>query len=150
MNQLKKNLSNITESTTNNRNLLSYVHNKANAKLGDSLVNFLYSIAKSLVSGSPTGIKVSDSILSESYKCSQWFKTKTLTLSGNKGQIADSIEALVLYFWIQESMTIEELIKPIVSNLHADNLHHPKEERKSAIQAFQKFLDYLFDFYSKK
>lgn len=127
-----------------NINFTTYIHNKRNAKLGDSLVNFIYSVAKSLVSEMPTGMKVSDSILSEAYKGSLWYKTNTLKLTGKKSRIADVIEALILYFWVHEDLNIEKLIYPLLTELDPDRLHHPKEEHFSAVFSFQRLLDFLF------
>jgi len=81
--------------------LRDFVFSKGNAKLGDSLVNFIYSLAKSGVTESPTGTKVSDSILAKAYRISLWTKTNYLRLKGKKGQLADQVEALILFFWIQ-------------------------------------------------
>ncbi|MFX1506277.1 MAG: ribonuclease III family protein [Promethearchaeota archaeon] len=126
------------------RNLQTYIHQKSNAKLGDSLVNFIYSVAKSLVSGIPTGMKVSDSILSEAFKGSSWHTTKTLKISGKKDRIADAVEALILYFWIQEEISLKKLIEPLESQLEPHRLRHPKEEHNSAVLAFQNLLNFLF------
>jgi hypothetical protein len=143
--ELKKSLQN--EGRGKDKNLTSYVHNKSNAKLGDALVNFIYSVAKSIVSGIPTGMKVSDSILSEAYKGSLWHKTNTLKLSGKKNRIADAIEALILFFWVYEGLDLKELIEPLESHLDPNRLRHPKEEHSSAVLSFQNLLNFLFQIY---
>ena len=149
MQKLKKSLRILSENTGRNKKLSAYVHNKSNAKLGDSLVNFIYSVAKSLVSEMPTGMKVSDSILSEAYKGSLWYKTNTLKLKGKKSRIADAIEALILYFWVHEDTSLENLIDPLMVQLEPDSLHHHKEEHASAVLSFQRLLDFLFQMYLK-
>ncbi|MFW9903159.1 MAG: ribonuclease III family protein [Candidatus Thorarchaeota archaeon] len=148
MQELKKTLRIQDEKT--GRNLQTYIHQKSNAKLGDSLVNFIYSVAKSLVSGIPTGMKVSDSILAEAFKSSSWHTTKTLKLSGKKDRIADAVEALILFFWIQEGIFLEKLIGALESQLEPHRLRHPKEEHNSAVLAFQNLLNFLFQIYSEK
>lgn len=144
MNQFKTILGHITNKPVSQANLMKFIHNKENAKLGDSLVNFIYSIAKTIVSERPTGTKVSDSILSEAYRKSMWNKSQALKLTGDKGKIADFVEALILFFWINKSVGLEDLISPIVTGLEAKKLHHPREEKDSAVNAFQKLLDELY------
>lgn len=150
MHELKKSLRDQDEKTGRSNSLTTYIHSKYNAKLGDALVNFIYSIAKSLVSGNPTGMKVSDSILSEAFKESLWYKTNTLKLSGKKNRIADIVEALILFFWVYEDISLKELIEPLMSQLEPQRLQHPKEEHKSAALSFQSLLNCLFQIYAKK
>jgi hypothetical protein len=145
--EIKKSLRIQDENKGRNRNLQTYIHQKSNAKLGDSLVNFIYSVAKSLVSGIPTGMKVSDSILSEAFKNSLWYKTKKIKLSGKKDRIADAVEALILFFWIYEGLSLKKLIEPLESQLEPHRLQHPKEEHKSAVLSFQNLLNFLFQVY---
>ena len=148
MQELKKSLR--IQNEKEGKNLTKYVHNKSNAKLGDALVNFIYSIAKSIVSGIPTGTKVSDSILSEAYKGSLWHKTNALKLSGKKNRIADAVEALILFFWIHKGLNLKELIEPLESQLDPNRLRHPKEEHLSAVFSFQALLNFLFQIYAEK
>lgn len=150
MQEIKKTLRIQDEKAGRSRNLRIYIHQKSNAKLGDSLVNFIYSVAKSLVSGIPTGMKVSDSILSEAFKGSSWHTTKTIKLSGKKDRIADAVEALILFFWIQEELSLKKLIEPLESQLEPHRLRHPKEEHVSAVLAFQNLLNVLFQIHLEK
>jgi len=145
--EIKKSLRIQYEKAGSNKNILTYIHSKSNAKLGDALVNFIYSVTKSLVSGSPTGMKVSDSILSEAFKGSSWHRTKTLKLSGKKDRIADAVEALILFFWVHEGLGLKKMIEPLESHLEPHRLQHPKEEHKSAVLSFQNLLNYLFQVY---
>jgi hypothetical protein len=145
--EIKKSLRIQDEKMGSSKNLLTYIQTKSNAKLGDALVNFIYSVAKSLVSGSPTGMKVSDSILSEAFKGSSWYRTKTLKLSGKKDRIADAVEALILFFWVHEGLNLKKMIEPLESQLEPHRLQHPREEHKSAVLSFQTLLNYLFQIY---
>ncbi|MFX0150480.1 MAG: ribonuclease III family protein [Candidatus Hodarchaeota archaeon] len=148
MHQFKDNLNIITKKNSNQQNLMAFIQDKGNAKLGDSLVNFIYSIAKTIVLGKPTGMKVSDSILSEAYKTSLWYKNNLLRVSGKKSRIADSVEALILFFWIEKDSNLEILIDPLISQLDPTQLQHPREEHISAVNSFRNLLDYLFQIYS--
>ncbi|MFX1285474.1 MAG: ribonuclease III family protein [Promethearchaeota archaeon] len=147
MQKLKNSLRNFSKKSGKEENLETYIYKKSNAKLGDSLVNFIYSIAKSIVSETTTGTKVSDSILSEAYRRSLWYSTNTLRLKGKKDRIADIIEALILYFWVHKELSLEKLINPLIAQLEPDRLHHPKEEYLSAIMSFQRLLDMLYNHY---
>ena len=148
MNQLKKSLLEICNTSVDDNKLTTFIFNKGNAKLGDALVNLIYSLAKTVVSGNPTGVKVSESILSEAYRRSLWRKTNQLTITGNKGRVADAIEALILYFWVFEGLTLDDLVTPITEHLEPKNLNHPREEHNSAVLSFQNLLNCLFNLYS--
>lgn len=124
--------------------LTDFISQKDNAKLGDALVNFLYSLAKSLATNHVTGIKVSDSILAQAYKTSIWYDQKTLLIKGDKGRIADAIETLILYFWVVKDISLNELVEPLSQTLKFKDLSHPRLERIAAIQAFQELLNLLF------
>ena len=58
--------------------LLTFILTKGNSKLGDALVNFIYSLAKSAVSTQVTGTKVSDFILATAYRSSLWMNNDIL------------------------------------------------------------------------
>ncbi len=127
-----------------------FIQDKGNAKLGDALVNFIYSIAKSQVLKASTGANVADYVLSESFKQSNWKKRNRLKITGDKGKIADRIEALILYFWIKEEFCFDFFIRCLSSHLEENKLHHPKNERFSAVNAFKFLLDELYNKYESK
>lgn len=123
--------------------LKSFTFDKGNSKLGDSLVNFIYSLAKTGITNSSTGTKVSDYVLAEAYRASEWKKKSLITLKGSKGLLADKVEALILFFWVFEIFTIEDLTNELIKHLDEELLHHNKEEEKNAIIAFCSLLDLL-------
>ncbi len=140
--EFKAILGKITLSSPEERVLTVFILDRGNAKLGDALVNLIYSIAKSLVLKKATGTKVSDSVLSEAYRGSLW--REELGLRGKKDFVADRVEALVLFFWIHRSISLDAFVTPLVSQLKPELLHHPREEHLAAIQAFKNLLDVLF------
>jgi hypothetical protein len=121
-----------------------FTFNKGNAKLGDSFVNFIYSLAKSGVTEATTGTKVSDHILTLAYRSSLWPKADYLRIKGKKGQLADQVEALILFFWIQEIISLNDFVKCLMENLTSEKLHHPREEEEAAIIAFKSVLNLCY------
>ena len=121
-----------------------FISHKGNAKLGDALVNFLYSLAKSIATNHTTGIKVSDYVLAQAYKNSKWHENKNVVIKGDKGRIADAIEGLILYFWAVKKLSLTALVEPLSKTLKFKDLSHPRLEREAAVQAFQELLNILF------
>ena len=125
---------------------------KGLAKIGDGIVNLTYSVAKSifLTNNSSnnnvirTGLKVSKTILSNALK-----SANMRNFAKNRADahdIADTAEALVAYVWINNNLTLQEIIDILTENLSGD-LFNRKEEIASATEAFavlfkemQKFL----------
>ena len=84
------------------------------AKLGDAYVNFLYSLALSKKTGEPTGIKVKGRLLADAFKKAGL--RKFLPSRTDRHKQADAAEALIVYPWIQGSMTIEEGLEILEQN----------------------------------
>jgi hypothetical protein len=84
------------------------------AKLGDAYVNFLYSLALSKKTGEPTGIKVKGRLLADAFKKAGLRKFLPSRIDRHKQ--ADAAEALIVYPWIQGSMTIEEGLEILEQN----------------------------------
>ena len=76
------------------------------ATLGDAYVNFIYSVALSNREGHPVGAKVSSHILAEALKKAGL--RELLPRRTDRHSQADAAEALIVYAWIQNLMSIEE------------------------------------------
>jgi hypothetical protein len=139
----RKHLRSQTDEKISQHSLLTFIITKGNSKLGDALVNFLYSLAKSSVSTHSTGTKVSDYILATAYRSSLWMKNDILKLKGRKGYLADHVEALILYFWVFELVSLEEMIIHLTKELKPEKLHHSREEEQIAVLSFQNLLNEL-------
>jgi hypothetical protein len=90
-----------------NEDLLKIMLDKKLARFGDSLLNFVYSFALTKRRGEPTGERVSDKILAAAAKnvgIKDYLPSRI-----NKGEAANSIEALLGYAWLKNKVTIEEL-----------------------------------------
>lgn len=76
------------------------------AALGDAYVNFIYSLALSKRKGRPVGAKVKSHILAEALKKAEL--RGFLPRRTDRHNQADAAEALIVYAWIRNLMTIEE------------------------------------------
>ncbi|TMI17553.1 hypothetical protein E6H33_02030 [Candidatus Bathyarchaeota archaeon] len=90
------------------------------AQFGDSLLNFAYSIALTETTGRPRGTKVQDKILADA--AARAGLRKLLPRRVGRGDVANSLEALLGHAWLQKMITLEE----IVSCLKAVNLDPSK------------------------
>lgn len=76
------------------------------AALGDAYVNFLFSIAESKKNREPVGARVDNNFLALALRKSGL--RKFLPSRTNRHEQADAVEALIVYAWIRDVMTIEE------------------------------------------
>ena len=79
------------------------------AKLGDAYVNFLYSLAVSKKLGEPTGIKVKGRLLADAFRKADL--RKLLPSRVDRHKQADAAEALIVYAWILDLVTMKEGLK---------------------------------------
>lgn len=124
---------------------------KGLAKIGDGVINLSYSIAKSifLTQNSRnhnivrTGVKVSKTILAEALKAAEmkgFAKNRA-----DSHDMADTVEALVAFVYLDNSMSINEITKHLLNNL-SGNLLNRQEEIEGARKAFTSLLKYLKQF----
>jgi hypothetical protein len=76
------------------------------AALGDAYVNFIFSLAESKKSGEPVGARVDNTLLAGALKKAGL--RELLPSRTNRHEQADAAEALIVYAWIRDVMTIEE------------------------------------------
>ena len=88
------------------KNINELMMNQKLAKLGDAYVNFLYSLALSKKNREPTGTKVKGRLLAEAFKKSGLRGLLPSRIDRHKQ--ADAAEALIVYAWIRDSLTMEE------------------------------------------
>ena len=95
------------------------------AKLGDAYVNFLYSLAISTKFGEPTGIKVKGRLLADAFRKADL--RKLLPSRVDRHKQADAAEALIVYAWILDLVTMKEGLKIL-------------ENQEDSIEAFSNLL----------
>ncbi len=113
---------------------------KGLAQVGDALVNFIYSVARSQVLGKRTGKKVNRTILSEALKAADLRYLPRPR--ADKHDLADTVEAIVAYAWAKKVITIEEMVQILVKNLDLTKgeTRNLVEENFHATEAFKCLL----------
>ena len=124
---------------------------KGLAQIGDGIVNLTYSMAKSMFLTKNnennqifrTGVKVSKKILANALKnadMKDFAKTRA-----DAHDLANTTEALVAYVWLNNHLSLHEIIDLLSSNLSGD-LSIRNEEIKIATEAFTKLLTHIKKF----
>jgi len=124
---------------------------KGLAKIGDSIVNLTYSVAKSiyLTKNSTsnkivrTGMKVSKKILAEALKDANMKKFAKSRADAH--DLADTVESLIAYVWLSEKMSTKEIIEFLSDNFSGD-INDRIQEVNSARLAFTKLLNLIKKF----
>jgi len=78
------------------------------ASLGDTYINFAYSLALSNRRGKPSGTKVKGSVLAEALKKAEL--RRHLPARMTRHMLADAAEALIVYAWLHNYITLEESV----------------------------------------
>ncbi|MHA1143258.1 MAG: ribonuclease III family protein [Candidatus Helarchaeota archaeon] len=117
------------------------MQDKGLAKLGDNLVNLLYSIAKSRAIGEPTGWKVSAKVLSTALKQSPFYKV--IPRRASMHDLGDFFEALCAHAWLTKAMTLNEMQEILYLTMKEGNFSTRKNEEIVAGEAFFQLLNGL-------
>jgi hypothetical protein len=92
----------------NREALTRILTSKGYAQFGDALLNFAYSLALTEKTGKPRGTSVPDKELAEAA-----VKTglrKLLPRRVGRGDIANGLEALLGYSWLEKTLTLDEIV----------------------------------------
>lgn len=90
------------------KNLLEILRDRELAALGDSFVNFIFSLALSMGLNKPAGGKVKSGILAIALKRASL--RERLPSRVDRHRQADAAEALIMYAWLVGIITIEECV----------------------------------------
>jgi len=104
---------------------------------GDSLINFLYSLAKSRATKEWTGDKVSNLVLSQALIASDLVQPGGL----DKHEKGDYVEGYIAKAWIDGVITSDEAVNVLVSVLKGYDLE--EEEQDAMVEAFRELLNYI-------
>ncbi|MFW9811279.1 MAG: ribonuclease III family protein [Candidatus Thorarchaeota archaeon] len=127
------------ESFVHHKSIEAIMNDKGLAKVGDNLVNFIYSLAKSVVLGHTTGEKVRDSVLARAIRATEinnHFSRRT-----DAGRAADSYEAIMAYLWFSGRLTIIKAVESLTKTLDINSKTSRKREGEVAAISFQKLLE---------
>ena len=99
-----------------NQNQLRLVAADKNlARLGDSFVNFVFSLALTRVRGTPHGVKVSNRVLADAARNAGLRSMLPKRLTG--GDIANAAEALIAHAWMQTWISLERIVTVLAENV---------------------------------
>lgn len=110
------------------------------SKLGDPLVNFIYSLARTEYLDKPQGEKVTNHSLTIALK-----KSGLRNLAPRRADrhlLGDFVEAIIYYSWKNKTITIREASKIIAKNLNKD-LDHRTKGKKTVGKAFSELLKHI-------
>ena len=111
------------------------------AKFGDSLINFLYSVAKSEVTGEFCGEKVSDKALADALR-ETLLKNETRPRS-TVNDLGDAVEAFCAYLWIKQLTSLEEMVNILINAINGMALGYHKAEKTAEKCAFKALIELL-------
>ena len=115
---MAKEMSNLTPTLKSYDSLEELLLDKDLAGLGDSYVNFVYSLAMSQKRGRPVGAKVSNQVLAQAVETSGL--RKLLPHRVDRHARGNAAEALLVFAWLQDTLEMNECIKVLSQKDPAD------------------------------
>jgi len=91
------------------RNMTEVLTDHKLASLGDAFINFAYSLALSKRRGEPSSAKVRGSVLAAALRKAGLREYMPSRVS--RHVLADAAEALIVYAWLQNCVTLEESVQ---------------------------------------
>jgi hypothetical protein len=104
----------ILSSTKKYESLAAVLTDHKLAALGDAFINFAYSLALSNRRGVPSGAKVKGSLLAEGLRRAGL--RQYIPPGVTRHMLADAAEALIVYAWLCDCITLEESVTPLEKN----------------------------------
>lgn len=120
-------------------NLNEILADKALSKFGDALVNFTYSLAKSIALKILTGEKVPDKTLGSALRATEL--RKQVPTHAKIGTLGDVVEAFIAFMWLTERLSLQRIVEILVDNLKYRDLSDRKKERRAARDAYIALLE---------
>jgi hypothetical protein len=123
------------------------LQSKELARLGDFLVNYIYSAVRIGKYGLAASIHVWDKSLTKAMALANF--RAYLGKKTKPDRVADAGEAFVAYAYLTKLMTLEDMISIIDENLSETNFNSKVREKEVCAIAFSKLFEKIFEFSSK-
>jgi dsRNA-specific ribonuclease len=121
----------------------SIMNDKGLAQIGDNLVNFFYSLAKSVATGVASGEKVRDSVLAKAIRATSVYHH--IGRRTDAGRAADAYEAIIAYLWMKGQLDIKDVVRFLTDILDIDSTTNRKREAEISSEAFRLLLESISD-----
>ena len=121
----------------------SILNDKGLAQIGDNLVNFFYSLAKSVVLDSMSGEKVRDKVLAKAIRATPVYHH--IGRRTDAGRAADAYEAIIAWLWMKDKLDSKWVIEFLVKHLDFDRTTNRKKEAEISSEAFRLLLEEISD-----
>lgn len=106
------------------------------ARLGDSFINLVYSMAKTRAIGKPVGERVPDRVLSKALDLSRTIEFTRMT----PGERGDVVEAILAYAWSNNLISLEEAVETLFRRVVTINFDSRSYEADVSARAFSDLL----------
>ncbi len=116
---------------------------KGLAQIGDNLVNFFYSLAKSVATSVASGEKVRDSVLAKAIRATSVYHH--MGRRTDPGRAADAYEAIIAYLWMKDKLDIKDVVRFLTDRLDIDSTTNRKKEAEISSEAFRLLLESISD-----
>lgn len=114
------------------------VLNKNLAKLGDALVNLIYSLSRSMVRGRPDGAKAPNKVLSNSLREAGLRCLAPSRVDSHR--LGDIAEAAIALAWLKGKIEIKEAAEILSDSLSEIDFQSRRGVRKGAEEGFKNLL----------
>jgi hypothetical protein len=121
----------------------SILNDKGLAQIGDNLVNFYYSLAKSVVLGESSGEKVRDKVLAKAIRATDIYNY--IGRRTDAGRAADAYEAVIAWLWMKDLLDEKWVIQFISEHLDIDKKTNRKQEATISAEVFRLLLEEIKD-----
>ncbi|MBD3193108.1 MAG: hypothetical protein GF308_20910 [Candidatus Heimdallarchaeota archaeon] len=121
--------------------LIQIMRDHGLAKFGDTVINFIYSWAKTKCLKTPMGERVYDKALAEAIRQSNL--RNVMPSSSSSGDLGDGAEALIGFAFLEELMDLEEMteiIQEIWETESPQAFSSRKKEKRFMIECFTSLL----------
>ncbi len=114
---------------------------KGFSRLGDSLLNFAYSLALSLITGEPQGARLPDKILIESAREAGLKEALKIKHRIKRDELADLVEAIIAIGWLKGDITLGQIVKVIAKGMDIYALSSPRLMNERLVNNIKELLE---------